>query len=212
MGARAARMLRNFNLENRVHREISKEKPRVAPRHRVTAASSTGTPGGECPLTALCSGSQRRAPPSASEIRKVPLKVLSFLLTSLLLVPAADVVSEKNESLLNLLQSVYVESSDPAAVQVRLVLYSTHSPATFFMLVPELFVTLSPYCSCPCRQEWRPVLTSAAVAPLLQDLCVVQSSTETTGHLSYCCPIELLLIRDLLSPRTFSLNNRDVGS
>uniref|UniRef100_A0A8C9ZVF7 NADH dehydrogenase [ubiquinone] 1 alpha subcomplex assembly factor 4 n=1 Tax=Sander lucioperca TaxID=283035 RepID=A0A8C9ZVF7_SANLU len=33
MGARVARMFRNFNLENRVHREISKEKPRVAPRH-----------------------------------------------------------------------------------------------------------------------------------------------------------------------------------
>ncbi|XP_076613152.1 NADH dehydrogenase [ubiquinone] 1 alpha subcomplex assembly factor 4 isoform X2 [Chaetodon auriga] len=33
MGARVVRMFRNVNLENRVHREISKEKPRVAPRH-----------------------------------------------------------------------------------------------------------------------------------------------------------------------------------
>ncbi|XP_051952199.1 NADH dehydrogenase [ubiquinone] 1 alpha subcomplex assembly factor 4 [Xyrauchen texanus] len=33
MGARVARVFRNFNLENRAHREISKSKPRVAPRH-----------------------------------------------------------------------------------------------------------------------------------------------------------------------------------
>uniref|UniRef100_A0A1A7Y2L8 NADH dehydrogenase [ubiquinone] 1 alpha subcomplex assembly factor 4 n=1 Tax=Iconisemion striatum TaxID=60296 RepID=A0A1A7Y2L8_9TELE len=44
MGARVGRMLRNFNLENRALREISKEKPMVAPRHAVNvpppAASS----------------------------------------------------------------------------------------------------------------------------------------------------------------------------
>ncbi|CAL1585459.1 unnamed protein product [Knipowitschia caucasica] len=33
MGARVARMFRNFNLENRVHREISRDKPLAAPRH-----------------------------------------------------------------------------------------------------------------------------------------------------------------------------------
>ncbi|XP_051501486.1 NADH dehydrogenase [ubiquinone] 1 alpha subcomplex assembly factor 4-like [Myxocyprinus asiaticus] len=33
MGARVARIFRNFNLENRAHREISKSKPRAAPRH-----------------------------------------------------------------------------------------------------------------------------------------------------------------------------------
>ncbi|KAM4522616.1 NADH dehydrogenase [ubiquinone] 1 alpha subcomplex assembly factor 4 [Odontesthes bonariensis] len=33
MGARVARMFRNFNLENRALREISKEKPNTAPRH-----------------------------------------------------------------------------------------------------------------------------------------------------------------------------------
>ncbi|XP_041831327.1 NADH dehydrogenase [ubiquinone] 1 alpha subcomplex assembly factor 4 [Melanotaenia boesemani] len=33
MGARVARMFQNFNLENRVLREISKEKPTAAPRH-----------------------------------------------------------------------------------------------------------------------------------------------------------------------------------
>ncbi|XP_061756399.1 NADH dehydrogenase [ubiquinone] 1 alpha subcomplex assembly factor 4 [Nerophis ophidion] len=36
MGSRVVRMLRNVNLENRVQREISKEKPRPAPRHAVT--------------------------------------------------------------------------------------------------------------------------------------------------------------------------------
>ncbi|XP_054618057.1 NADH dehydrogenase [ubiquinone] 1 alpha subcomplex assembly factor 4 [Dunckerocampus dactyliophorus] len=41
MGARVVRMFRNFNLENRVQREISKEKPRSAPRHAVTQADFT---------------------------------------------------------------------------------------------------------------------------------------------------------------------------
>uniref|UniRef100_A0A1A8QET2 NADH dehydrogenase [ubiquinone] 1 alpha subcomplex assembly factor 4 n=2 Tax=Nothobranchius TaxID=28779 RepID=A0A1A8QET2_9TELE len=47
MGARVGRMLRNVNLENRALREISKEKPKVAPRHAVNvpppAASSDVT-------------------------------------------------------------------------------------------------------------------------------------------------------------------------
>eukprot|EP00063_Salmo_salar_P024904 XP_013999739.1 PREDICTED: NADH dehydrogenase [ubiquinone] 1 alpha subcomplex assembly factor 4-like [Salmo salar] len=34
MGARVARLFRNFNLENRVHREIGKAKPEAAPRHQ----------------------------------------------------------------------------------------------------------------------------------------------------------------------------------
>ncbi|XP_078398414.1 NADH dehydrogenase [ubiquinone] 1 alpha subcomplex assembly factor 4 [Cetorhinus maximus] len=33
MGARLTRAMRNFNLENRAHRAISKEKARIAPRH-----------------------------------------------------------------------------------------------------------------------------------------------------------------------------------
>ncbi|KAM9356240.1 NADH dehydrogenase [ubiquinone] 1 alpha subcomplex assembly factor 4 [Pholidichthys leucotaenia] len=33
MGARVARMFRNFNLESRVNRELSKGKPQLAPRH-----------------------------------------------------------------------------------------------------------------------------------------------------------------------------------
>lgn len=33
MGSRVTRMIRNFNLENRAFREISKAKPQAAPRH-----------------------------------------------------------------------------------------------------------------------------------------------------------------------------------
>ncbi|KAM9338921.1 NADH dehydrogenase [ubiquinone] 1 alpha subcomplex assembly factor 4 [Symphorus nematophorus] len=76
MGARVARMFRNFNLENRVHREISKEKPAAAPRHAVSSP-----------------------PPAGSS-------------------EAAETVEslhQKNDPLLGLLKSVYVESTDPAA-------------------------------------------------------------------------------------------------
>ncbi|TDH00041.1 hypothetical protein EPR50_G00183240 [Perca flavescens] len=78
MGARVARMFRNFNLENRVHREISKEKPQVAPRHE------TGLP------------------PSAASSEAAE---------------TAETVNRRNESLLTLLRSVYVESTDPAAAE-----------------------------------------------------------------------------------------------
>uniref|UniRef100_A0A8C9QRW3 NADH dehydrogenase [ubiquinone] 1 alpha subcomplex assembly factor 4 n=1 Tax=Spermophilus dauricus TaxID=99837 RepID=A0A8C9QRW3_SPEDA len=36
MGARVTRAIRNFNIENRAEREISKSKPSVAPRHPST--------------------------------------------------------------------------------------------------------------------------------------------------------------------------------
>ncbi|XP_070782345.1 NADH dehydrogenase [ubiquinone] 1 alpha subcomplex assembly factor 4 isoform X2 [Enoplosus armatus] len=55
MGARVARMFRNFNLENRVHREISKEKPLAAPRHAVSVPPAAGRPEGECPTPLLLS-------------------------------------------------------------------------------------------------------------------------------------------------------------
>uniref|UniRef100_A0A3Q3WW02 NADH dehydrogenase [ubiquinone] 1 alpha subcomplex assembly factor 4 n=1 Tax=Mola mola TaxID=94237 RepID=A0A3Q3WW02_MOLML len=42
MGARVARLFRNINLENRVHREISKEKPRSAPRHVINVPPVAG--------------------------------------------------------------------------------------------------------------------------------------------------------------------------
>ncbi|XP_056260507.1 NADH dehydrogenase [ubiquinone] 1 alpha subcomplex assembly factor 4 isoform X2 [Seriola aureovittata] len=76
MGARVVRMFRNFNLENRVFREISKEKPRAAPRHAVSD------------------------PPSAAGSEAET---------------AVDPVNRRNDPLLTLLKSVYVESKDPAA-------------------------------------------------------------------------------------------------
>ncbi|XP_071334562.1 NADH dehydrogenase [ubiquinone] 1 alpha subcomplex assembly factor 4 isoform X2 [Trachinotus anak] len=76
MGARVARMFRNFNLENRVFRELSKEKPRAAPRHAVTP------------------------PPSAAGSEAGT---------------AVDPVNQRSDRLLSHLQSVYVESKDPAA-------------------------------------------------------------------------------------------------
>ncbi|XP_034006527.1 NADH dehydrogenase [ubiquinone] 1 alpha subcomplex assembly factor 4 [Trematomus bernacchii] len=59
MGARVSRMFRNFNLENRVHREISKEKPRAAPRHEADLSRSSG--GSEAAETAELV-SQKNAP------------------------------------------------------------------------------------------------------------------------------------------------------
>lgn len=45
MGARVARLFRDFNLENRVHREIGKAKPEVAPRHLTHIDSVQSTEG-----------------------------------------------------------------------------------------------------------------------------------------------------------------------
>lgn len=47
MGARVVRMMRNFNLENRVHREISRDKPRAAPWHTGGAPAATDAFEGE---------------------------------------------------------------------------------------------------------------------------------------------------------------------
>ncbi|CAJ1077479.1 NADH dehydrogenase 1 alpha subcomplex assembly factor 4 isoform X2 [Notolabrus celidotus] [Xyrichtys novacula] len=77
MGARVVRMFRNFNLENRVFREISKEKPQAAPRHTVTVPPPPDTSGAETESS----------------------------------------VQQKNDPLLKLLKSVYVESTDPAAAE-----------------------------------------------------------------------------------------------
>uniref|UniRef100_A0A8C1KR67 NADH dehydrogenase [ubiquinone] 1 alpha subcomplex assembly factor 4 n=1 Tax=Cyprinus carpio TaxID=7962 RepID=A0A8C1KR67_CYPCA len=38
MGSRVTRLIRNFNLENRAHREISKTKPKAAPRHPASSS------------------------------------------------------------------------------------------------------------------------------------------------------------------------------
>ncbi|XP_043962295.1 NADH dehydrogenase [ubiquinone] 1 alpha subcomplex assembly factor 4 [Gambusia affinis] len=73
MGARLARIFRNFNVEDRALREISKKKPRSAPRHATTATPSA----------------------VSSEVEELVMK--------------------KNESLLEHLRAVYVESTDPTA-------------------------------------------------------------------------------------------------
>jgi len=74
MGARVARMFKNFNLENRALKEISKEKPAVAPRYPTSVTSS----------------------PSPDEV---------------------DAIHQKNDPLLSLLKTVYVESTDPEAAK-----------------------------------------------------------------------------------------------
>ncbi|KAM3861124.1 NADH dehydrogenase [ubiquinone] 1 alpha subcomplex assembly factor 4 [Diretmus argenteus] len=76
MGARVASLFRNFNLENRAFREISKEKPSAAPRHPVN-------------IPPPVRGSEAEAAEVSSSIH------------------------QKNDPLLTLLQSVYVESKDP---------------------------------------------------------------------------------------------------
>ncbi|CDQ67011.1 NADH dehydrogenase [ubiquinone] 1 alpha subcomplex assembly factor 4 [Oncorhynchus mykiss] len=73
MGARVARLFRDFNLENRVHREIGKAKPEVAPRHLTHIDSVQST--------------------EVTEIN--------------------DAIHKRNDPLLGLLKSVYVESKDP---------------------------------------------------------------------------------------------------
>ncbi|XP_029352573.1 NADH dehydrogenase [ubiquinone] 1 alpha subcomplex assembly factor 4 isoform X2 [Echeneis naucrates] len=80
MGARVVRMMRNFNLENRVFREISREKPQPAPRHATEAPAAA----------------------ASSEAGTI-----------------VDPVNQKNDPLLALLKSVYVESKDPAAQEPK---------------------------------------------------------------------------------------------
>ncbi|XP_023152733.1 NADH dehydrogenase [ubiquinone] 1 alpha subcomplex assembly factor 4 isoform X1 [Amphiprion ocellaris] len=85
MGARVGRMFRNFNLENRVHRELAKEKPRMAPRHPANLPPTAANPEGERPGAPLAGYT------------------------------TADAVNQKNDPLLAALRSVYVESTDPVA-------------------------------------------------------------------------------------------------
>ncbi|KAK2846304.1 hypothetical protein Q7C36_011158 [Tachysurus vachellii] len=44
MGARVSRLIRNFNLEARAHREIGKTKPEAAPRYTVPVHHSNSVP------------------------------------------------------------------------------------------------------------------------------------------------------------------------
>ncbi|XP_036406449.1 NADH dehydrogenase [ubiquinone] 1 alpha subcomplex assembly factor 4 [Megalops cyprinoides] len=80
MGARVTRMFRNFNLENRAHREIEKAKPIPAPRHPTHKDI-------------------------VKEIDKSP--------------EITETIHQKNDPLLSLLKSVYVESKDPPAQSVK---------------------------------------------------------------------------------------------
>lgn len=66
-------MFRNFNLENRVHREISKQKPEAAPRH-------------------------------SSYVEAIPTTEVT---------ETTNAIHKRNDPLLTLLKSVYVESEDP---------------------------------------------------------------------------------------------------
>lgn len=123
MGARVARLFRNFNLENRVHREISREKPLTAPRHPGNTPTSANMPNGECPLTVR--GHNRHGTcmlffkTTENHLSGVQSEIIDQ--SAAVLSSVADPVSGKNEPLLSLLQSVYVESTDPpaAAAQVR---------------------------------------------------------------------------------------------
>lgn len=47
MGSRVTRLMRNFNIENRAHREISKTKPKAAPRHPAPSSSPQEDIAGE---------------------------------------------------------------------------------------------------------------------------------------------------------------------
>lgn len=83
MGARVGRMLRNFNLENRAHREIAKEKPRLAPRHPVTQPP--------------------QQPPTAAATSEGAA--------------VEEAINRKDDPLLALLKSVYVDSTDPVPAE-----------------------------------------------------------------------------------------------
>ncbi|KAL0967329.1 hypothetical protein UPYG_G00250900 [Umbra pygmaea] len=76
MGARVTRLFRNFNLENRVHREIARAKPEAAPRHQTHVD-----------------------PVHSTHI--------------------SDAIHKKDDSLLTLLKSVYVESKDPTIEAIK---------------------------------------------------------------------------------------------
>uniref|UniRef100_A0A3B3QZZ0 NADH dehydrogenase [ubiquinone] 1 alpha subcomplex assembly factor 4 n=1 Tax=Paramormyrops kingsleyae TaxID=1676925 RepID=A0A3B3QZZ0_9TELE len=75
MGSRITRVFRNFNLENRVHKEIGKVKPLAAPRHSSLQNNET------------------------SEL--------------------SESIHKKNDPLLTLLKSVYVESREPPAQDLQ---------------------------------------------------------------------------------------------
>ncbi|KAJ8377479.1 hypothetical protein AAFF_G00259900 [Aldrovandia affinis] len=75
MGGRITRLFRNFNLENRAHREIGRAKPLVAPRY----------------------------PSRTDTVEQKP--------------EINESIHKKDDPLLSLLKSVYVESKDPQIIK-----------------------------------------------------------------------------------------------
>ncbi|XP_016362739.1 NADH dehydrogenase [ubiquinone] 1 alpha subcomplex assembly factor 4-like [Sinocyclocheilus anshuiensis] len=67
MGSRVTRLIRNFNVENRAHREISKTKPKTAPRH----PSSSGFPQEDIAATSISEEVQQRNDPLLSMLKDV---------------------------------------------------------------------------------------------------------------------------------------------
>ncbi|XP_067273525.1 NADH dehydrogenase [ubiquinone] 1 alpha subcomplex assembly factor 4 [Pseudorasbora parva] len=70
MGSRVTRMIRNFNLENRAFREISKAKPRAAPRHPISASITQE----EAAATSIAEEIQQRNDPLLSMLKDVYVK------------------------------------------------------------------------------------------------------------------------------------------
>ncbi|MEJ1274869.1 NADHubiquinone oxidoreductase complex assembly factor 4 [Cricetulus griseus] len=87
MGARVSRAVRNFNLENRAEREISRTKPSTAPKHPSTR-------------DLLREQLSRECHPSRESHEHPEIK---------------EEVSRKDNTLLSLLKDVYVESKDPVS-------------------------------------------------------------------------------------------------
>ncbi|XP_026089749.1 NADH dehydrogenase [ubiquinone] 1 alpha subcomplex assembly factor 4-like [Carassius auratus] len=67
MGSKVTRMIRNFNVENRALREISKAKPKAAPRH----PSSSNFPQEDIPATSISEEICQRNDPLLSMLKDV---------------------------------------------------------------------------------------------------------------------------------------------
>ncbi|XP_073672870.1 NADH dehydrogenase [ubiquinone] 1 alpha subcomplex assembly factor 4 [Garra rufa] len=67
MGSRVTRLIRNFNLENRAHREISKAKPKAAPRY----PASSSVEEEEIAATSISEEIHRRNDPLLSMLKDV---------------------------------------------------------------------------------------------------------------------------------------------
>lgn len=114
MGARITRVITNFNLENRVHREISKLKPRAAPRYPTSDSPPQHNTAGDTQCYRML-----------NSMAVLMSRFLSYtMLTSkfnFVYVSAGSMTEDinlRNDPLLSMLKDVYVESKDPVS-QVR---------------------------------------------------------------------------------------------